>query len=160
MAEPEAQGGSSAGRDVYRETARDRLAQAQTGLLAALVAGGPCPDGFDEERLAVQRRALLAKRAGVVGKVAPELPEILGEKNFRTAYARYAEGRPMAGGYRRDALDFARHLLTRQHPDVPLHRGPRRRLRRWWLERSGPVPPPRGRLARELFLLRAAWRTR
>jgi len=132
--------------------ARERLAQAQAGLLAALVADGPVPDGFDAERLAVQRRALIGKRADVVAKVAPELPEILGEKAFRSAFVTYARGRPMAGGYRRDALDFARHLLTEGGmPD----RRTRRKVRRWWLERSGPAPLPQGRLRRLLHLLRA-----
>lgn len=133
--------------------ARDRLAQAQAALLAALVAGAPAPAGFDEERLAVQRRALIGKRADIVAKVAPELPEMLGEKTFRSAFAGYARGRPMTGGYRRDALDFARHLLTESGT---LDRAARRQVRRWSLERSGPTPPPEGRLRRTLYLLRAA----
>ncbi|OEU92375.1 endonuclease, partial [Streptomyces abyssalis] len=54
--------------------ARERLARAQADLLAALVAGAPAPEGFDSGRLAVQSRALAAKRADVVAKVAPELP--------------------------------------------------------------------------------------
>jgi hypothetical protein len=142
------------------EAARDRLGRAQAALLAALVADAPAPEGFDEERLAVQRRALVGKRAGVVAKIAPELPEILGETAFRTAFAGYARGRPMTGGYRRDALRFARYLLTEQRAGAELSGGERRRLRRWWLERSGPVRPPDGRIARELHLLRVAWRTR
>jgi hypothetical protein len=53
----------------------------------------------------------------------------------------------MTGGYRRDALDFAEHLLGSGR----LAEGRvRRELRGWWLERSGPVPPRsgRGRVAR------------
>lgn len=71
--------------------ARERLAGAQAGLLASLVAGAPVPAGFDAERLGVQSRALAAKRAGIVAKVAPELPEILGP-GYRPAFLRYAEG--------------------------------------------------------------------
>lgn len=131
--------------------ARTRLGQAQAGLLAALVAGGPVPAGFDQDRLAVQSRALTGKRADVVAKVAPELPVILGEKRFRSAFFAYARGRPMTGGYRRDALDFVAQLLAEGPAG---DRRTRRRLRRWWLERSGPGPLPPGRVRRLLFRLR------
>src|SRR5690606_30831043 len=56
--------------------ARQRLALAQTALLSALVAGTPAPEGFDRVRVGVQARALAAKRADVVAKVAPELPAL------------------------------------------------------------------------------------
>ncbi|MEV6123197.1 DUF692 family multinuclear iron-containing protein [Streptomyces sp. NPDC052077] len=126
--------------------ARQRLALAQVALLSALVAGTPVPEGFDRVRLGVQARALAGKRADVVAKVAPELPLILGA-GYRSAFAAYARGRPMRGSHRRDALDFAGHLLSRGPGDPRT----RRELRRWWLERSGPVPPgrhPAARLAR------------
>ncbi|MEU1270693.1 DUF692 domain-containing protein [Streptomyces sp. NPDC005799] len=126
--------------------ARQRLALAQAALLSALVAGTPVPEGFDRGRLGVQARALAGKRADVVGKVAPELPGILGEA-YRAAFLAYAHGHPMTGGYRRDALDFAEHLLLSGR----LAEGRvQRELRGWWLERSGPVPPRsgRGRVAR------------
>ncbi|WP_405845275.1 DUF692 domain-containing protein [Streptomyces sp. NBC_01518] len=127
--------------------ARQRLALAQTALLSALVAGTPVPDGFDRVRLGVQARALGVKRADVVAKVAPELPEILGEL-YRPAFLAYAHSHPMTGGYRRDALDFAGQLLLSGGPeDAEV----RRELREWWLERSGPVPRsarPAVRLAR------------
>ena len=126
---------------------RGRLALAEAALLSALVAGTPVPEGFDRVRLGVQARALAGKRAGVVAKVAPELPKILGE-DFRPAFLAYAHHRPMTGGYRRDALDFAEHLLRTARPaDI----GAGRRLHAWWLERSGPTPPsrrPTARLAR------------
>jgi hypothetical protein len=130
-------------------SARARLAQAQTSLLATLVAGAHPPEGFDEERLAVQRRALLAKRCGVVAKIAPELPEILGDRRFRELFWSYAGPRPMTGGYRADALRFAGHVLAEGGLD---DRRARRRLRVWWLERSGPRPLPEGRLRRMLYL--------
>ncbi|MET7481843.1 DUF692 domain-containing protein [Streptomyces sp. NPDC005538] len=128
-------------------SARQRLALAQTALLSALVAGTPIPDGFDRVRLGVQARALGVKRADVVAKVAPELPEILGD-GYRPAFLAYAHTHPMTGGYRRDALDFAGQVLLAGGPeDAEV----RRELREWWLERSGPVPRsarPTVRLAR------------
>ncbi|WP_371668572.1 DUF692 domain-containing protein [Streptomyces sp. NBC_00289] len=129
------------------DPARQRLALAQAALLSALVAGTPVPEGFDRVRLGIQARALAAKRADVVAKVAPELPEILGD-TYRPAFLAYAHGCPMTGGYRRDALDFVGQLLLAGRPDDPRVR---RELRAWWLERSGPAPlshRPALRLAR------------
>ncbi|MGW3913447.1 DUF692 domain-containing protein [Streptomyces sp. NPDC005070] len=125
---------------------RQRVALAQAALLSALVAGTPAPEGFDRVRLGVQARALAAKRADVVAKVAPELPEILAD-GYRPAFLAYAQRRPMTGGYRRDALDFAEHLLLAGLPEGATTG----RLRAWWLERSGPAPlsgRPVARLAR------------
>ncbi|MEV0175567.1 DUF692 family multinuclear iron-containing protein [Streptomyces sp. NPDC050803] len=124
--------------------ARQRLALAQAALLSALVAGTPVPEGFDRGRVGVQARALAGKRADVVAKVAPELPRILGAE-YRTAFLAYAQRNPMTGGYRRDALEFAGRLL-----DGPreLDARARQELREWWLERSGPAPRSRSRLAR------------
>ncbi|MFB8140677.1 DUF692 domain-containing protein [Streptomyces parvus] len=118
---------------------RDRTAVAQTALLSALVAGTPAPEGFDHRRLRVQSRALAAKRADVVAKVAPELPEILGD-GYRAAFLAYAGSRPMSGGYRRDALNFAEHVLVAGGPADP---AARRRLTYWWQDRSGARPPRR-----------------
>ncbi|MFH8689334.1 DUF692 domain-containing protein [Streptomyces anulatus] len=118
---------------------RDRTAVAQTALLSALVAGTPAPEGFDHRRLRVQSRALAAKRADVVAKVAPELPEILGD-GYRAAFLAYAGNRPMSGGYRRDALGFAEHVLIAGGPADPVAR---RRLTYWWQDRSGARPPRR-----------------
>ncbi|QKW09903.1 DUF692 domain-containing protein [Streptomyces sp. NA04227] len=129
------------------EEVRQRLALAQTALLSALVAGTPVPEGFDRARLAVQSRALAAKRADVVAKVAPELPEILGGRAYREEFLAHAQRRPMTGGYRRDALDFAERLLLAGRP---VDEAARARLRAWWLERSGPAP----RSARPLARLR------
>lgn len=126
---------------------RQRLGLAQAALLSALVAGTPVPEGFDRARLGVQARALAGKRADVVGKVAPELPVILGA-GYRPAFLGYAQGCPMTGGYRRDALDFAAHVLRTAEDQDP---AVRRALREWWLERSGPAPRsarPGVRLAR------------
>ncbi|MFE3720124.1 DUF692 domain-containing protein [Streptomyces cyaneofuscatus] len=122
-----------------RPGARDRTAVAQTALLSALVAGTPAPEGFDHRRLRVQSRALAAKRADVVAKVAPELPEILGD-GYRAAFLDYARTRPMSDGYRRDALDFVERILVHGGLSDPVAQ---RRLTHWWEDRSGPRPPSR-----------------
>ncbi|MBT2414221.1 DUF692 domain-containing protein [Streptomyces sp. ISL-12] len=127
------------GKQPAGEGTRRRLALAQTALLSSLVAGTPAPEGFDRARLEVQVLALAGKRAGVVAKVAPELPEILGAA-YRPAFLAYARERPMTGGYRRDALDFAAHLVR---SGTVADARARREVRRWWRERSGPVPPSR-----------------
>ncbi|MFI8190072.1 DUF692 domain-containing protein [Streptomyces sp. NPDC085946] len=118
------------------EPARQRLALAQTALLSALACGTPVPEGFDRVRVGVQARALAAKRADVVAKVAPELPVLLG-RDYRAAFLAYAQAHPMNGGYRRDALDFAGHLLTAGRiEDARV----RRDVREWWRERAGSRP--------------------
>ncbi|MFI7235803.1 DUF692 domain-containing protein [Streptomyces cyaneofuscatus] len=122
-----------------RPGARDRTAVAQTALLSALVAGTPAPEGFDHRRLRVQSRALAAKRADVVAKVAPELPEILGD-GYRAAFLDHARSRPMRDGYRRDALDFVERILVHGGLADPVAQ---RRLTHWWEDRSGPRPPSR-----------------
>ncbi|MEU5086212.1 DUF692 domain-containing protein [Streptomyces sp. NPDC021356] len=121
------------------EPVRQRLALAQTALLSALVAGTPAPEGFDGGRLGVQARALASKRAGVVAKVAPELPVILGA-GYRPAFLAYAQEHPMRGGYRLDAMAFAESLLLAEEPQDATAR---RELRAWWRERSGPAPRSR-----------------
>lgn len=133
---------SHAGPVAANEASRQRLGLAQAALLSALVAGTPVPEGFDRVRLGVQARALAAKRADVVAKVAPELPRMLGS-GYRAVFVAYAQGHPMRGGYRQDALDFAEAMLLGGR----LAEGrARRELRRWWLDRSGPAPRPKSRL--------------
>ncbi|MER6332174.1 DUF692 domain-containing protein [Streptomyces sp. NPDC001034] len=127
-------------QDADAGEARQRLGVAQAAVLSSLVAGTPLPEGFDRVRMGVQARALASKRADVVAKVAPELPVMLGA-SYREAFEEYARERPMRGGYRWDALDFAGFLLEGKRAGVP-----RRELREWWLDRSGPAP--RGRVAR------------
>lgn len=132
------------------DAARERLAAAQHALLSALVAGGAPPDGFDRPRLEVQRRALVAKRAGVIAKIAPGLTDILGE-DTRPLFAAYAREHPMTDGYHRDALDFAAHVLDRTGPHEA---GRRARLAAWLDEQAPSAPAPRGRLRRLASALR------
>ncbi|MFF9773503.1 DUF692 domain-containing protein [Streptomyces sp. NPDC013978] len=145
--ERQAPAGASVAEEEAEPVARQRLGLAQAALLSALVAGTPVPEGFDRVRLGVQARALAAKRADVVAKVAPELPEILGS-SYRPTFIAYAQGHPMNDGYRRDALSFAEHVMLTGRPDDT---DVLREVRRWWLERSGPAPlsqRPTARLAR------------
>ncbi|MEU6574205.1 DUF692 domain-containing protein [Streptomyces sp. NPDC046805] len=136
---PAAEAAAETATETVTETVRERLGLAQAAVLSALVAGTPVPEGFDRVRMGVQARALTVKRAQVVAQVAPELPEILGE-GYRPMFLRYAQGQPMTGGYRRDALDFAGRLLAEGRPqDAAV----RRELREWWLDRSGPMPRSR-----------------
>ncbi|GAA3389696.1 DUF692 family multinuclear iron-containing protein [Streptomyces roseoviridis] len=141
---PSAPGGVPAASAPAGSPARQRLGVAQAALLSALVAGTPAPEGFDVRRLGVQSRALAAKRADVVAKVAPELPEILGD-GYRPAFLAHARSRPMRGGYRDDALGFVEGLLV---AGLPEDAEVRRRLTAWWRERAGVRPPgPAARFA-------------
>lgn len=139
-----AAGAGASGPPAVGDATRQRLGLAQAALLSALVAGTPVPEGFDRVRLGVQARALAAKRADVVAKLAPELPLILGA-GYRSAFIAHAQRHPMRGGYRQDALDFAEQLLL---DGRPAEGRARRELRRWWLDRSGPAPRPLSRLGR------------
>ncbi|MFD3584293.1 DUF692 domain-containing protein [Streptomyces sp. NPDC058683] len=126
------------------DATRQRVGLAQTAVLSSLVARTPVPEGFDRVRMGVQARALASKRADVVAKVAPELPEILGEA-YRPAFLAYAQERPMTGGYRRDALDFAERLLSDGGAG---DRTSQRRLEKWWRDRAGTTPRRRALLRR------------
>ncbi|WP_418959659.1 DUF692 domain-containing protein [Streptomyces tritici] len=142
--------GAARSAEAARPGARERVGLAQAALLSALVAGTPAPEGFDARRLKVQSRALLAKRAGVVARIAPELKEILGAE-YRPAFFAYAASRPMPGSYRREALDFVEHLLVAGRPADP---EARRRLTYWWQDRAGVRPP--GRVTRFMRAAREA----
>ncbi|MFD1546486.1 hypothetical protein [Nonomuraea guangzhouensis] len=86
---------------------RQRLAAAQRGLLAALVAGGPLPDGFDPVRLRIEAAGLIAKRRGLVARSAPDLAIRLGPR-FAALFTEYAERHPKPpGGSLGDARAFA-----------------------------------------------------
>jgi hypothetical protein len=97
-------------------TPREDLAQRQEVLLAALVAGGPVPEGFDAERILVQRRSLIAKRRDATARVVPaKLVDVLGDR-FGPLFFAYADGRPKpAAGSRADALEFVHWLDAGRH---------------------------------------------
>ncbi|MEU6075327.1 hypothetical protein [Micromonospora sp. NPDC047074] len=87
------------------------LAERQAALVAALVAGGPVPPGFDPAALAAAGAALLRKRAGEVARHWPLLAAGLGPR-WQSTFAGWAAGRPTAGSLR-DGWDLARDLRDR-----------------------------------------------
>ncbi|WP_051571269.1 hypothetical protein [Cryptosporangium arvum] len=113
------------------------LAARQAALVAALVAGGTLPPGFDAGRVDAARRALLRKRAGEVAKAWPLLAGSLGAA-FTPRFVDWATGRPPAGS-RADGLAFARYLHGRGElpplgaQELATHEPPAKR--RWFQRR-------------------------
>jgi hypothetical protein len=87
------------------------LAERQAELVAALVAGGSTPSGFDEGDLDLARRALLRKRAGSAEREWPLLAAALGERWYPTFARLRATAEPVGG--LRDGWDLARALRRR-----------------------------------------------
>jgi hypothetical protein len=102
------------------DASRERLAARQAELLRALLTGAPPPTGFDADRVAVEARALLAKRRGVVAALRPEVADALGDR-FPALFDEYARTHPRTTGTRatQDAAAFAVWVT-------------RHRRRRWW----------------------------
>jgi len=110
--EPDAEGRPGRDAEPSVQAARESLRAAQGALLAALVAGGGVPEGFDEERVRIQAHSLVAKRRGLVARRRPDLVRSLGP-DFAAAFAAYAAGRPKpGGGSQADARDFADWLTA------------------------------------------------
>lgn len=84
------------------------LAARQAALVAALVAGGPVPPGFEERRVRAADRALRHKRAGEVAAAWPRLATGLGP-NWPDRFLGWARGRPPKGALA-DGWDLAREL--------------------------------------------------
>lgn len=122
--------------------ARARLARRQAELLSALVAGGPVPEGFDQERIRVQSQVLLAKRRDTVARVAPEVARLLGDQ-YQPLFRRYAQQGPALGGHRADARAFAEWAVDWAAVGVP--NSPWRPALERWLR---PAEPPRRRWRR------------
>lgn len=151
------------GEDAELVLARAGLARRQHALLAALVAGGPVPAGFDPRQVRAQAIGLAAKRRDTVARVCPELPRVVGP-SFGPLFLRYAQQHPQSGGYRADARAFARWALTAPHrperhpepvtePADALGAAQRRALEQWL------TPPPaqaEGSLSRLRRALRPA----
>ncbi|GAA4978080.1 hypothetical protein WHI96_14845 [Pseudonocardia tropica] len=130
----------------------DGLARRQSELVAALVAGGPDPAGFDAVRLAATRAALLRKRAGLVAAAWPLLAVDAGADWQARFDARFDGVAPY--GPEREGWDLARELAAAGRLGVGARRElaareaalyydgrtaprPRNRLSRWW-RRSRP----------------------
>ncbi len=91
------------------------LAARQAELVATLVAGAPDPAGFDSDRLAVARRALVRKRAGEAAAVWPLLATALGSR-WHDTFAVHVAGRAPTGALR-DGWDLAEDLRRRGELD-------------------------------------------
>jgi pimeloyl-ACP methyl ester carboxylesterase len=87
------------------------LAERQAALVAALVADGPIPPGFDPARLAATRRALLRKRAAAAAREWPLLAASFGPA-WPSVFTAHREGREPVGALR-DGWDVARALRER-----------------------------------------------
>jgi hypothetical protein len=81
------------------------LAGRQAALVAALVAGGPLPPGFDAGRVEAAAAALLRKRAGEVAEAWPLLAAALGPR-WKPEFVGWARGRVRAGSFA-DGFAFA-----------------------------------------------------
>ncbi|OLB73394.1 MAG: hypothetical protein AUI14_26515 [Actinobacteria bacterium 13_2_20CM_2_71_6] len=116
------------------------LADEQAALVAALVAGGELPAGFDAARVGIARDALLRKRAGEVAAAWPLLAAHLGTQ-WTVVFAGWARNRP-PGGALRDGWDLARALAAAGRLPTGAAGELRARERRW---RYDGVRPPRRR---------------
>lgn len=128
------------------EDARGRLARRQAELLAALVAGGPVPPGFDPDQVRAQSTGLAAKRRDTTAKVVPDLPRLLGVQ-YGPLFLAYARTHPQTDGYRADARAFAAWVLTDGGPPAADHR---RALEQWLHPAPERPPGPLARLRRAL----------
>ena len=97
------------------DAARADLAARQAALVAALVSNADDPAGFDPDRMAAPRRALLRKRAGAAAAVWPQLAASLGP-DWLAAFTASAAGHPPAGALV-DGWELARALQRRGELD-------------------------------------------
>jgi hypothetical protein len=126
------------------------LADEQAELVAALVAGGPLPAGFDASRVGAAREALLRKRSGEVAAVWPILAASLSPQ-WTVVFTTWARDRP-PGGALRDGWDLARHLSAEGRLSSAAADELRARQAYWRYD--GLRPPRRRRLAQLTGLLR------
>ncbi len=99
--------------------ARERLRARQDGLVRALVAGAPLPQGFDAAWAAATSGSLLRKRTRGVARAWPRLARALGSA-FAPLFAEYAStSHPASEGYySTDGARFAAWLrASRRLPD-------------------------------------------
>jgi len=129
------------------------LAARQAQLVAALVADGPLPAGFDAVRVGAARRALLRKRAGEAAKAWPVLAAALGPR-WGPAFAADRAGTEPVGGLR-EGWDVARGL--RRRGELPVAAAAELAAREAELRydgRSAPRPHPLAGLRRTISGLR------
>jgi hypothetical protein len=82
------------------------LAAQQREVVAALVGGGPAPDGFDAHRLELTRLSLLRKRSR---GVAAHWPALGAMADFQRRFMEWAAVRAPASSHQ-EGLDFGRVL--------------------------------------------------
>jgi hypothetical protein len=92
------------------------VAARQAELLAALLAGGPIPPGFDPSRVRVTARAVHAKRRSVAMRLRPDLVDELADR-FTPLFDEWATGRPRRTGtsFHADLDAFAAWLRAGRH---------------------------------------------
>jgi len=96
-----------------RTELREALAAGQARLLAALLARGEAPPGFDAGRLAVAAEGLRRKRARAAARAWPALERRL-EGRFEPLFFEYAGGNPLRSpGPLADARRFEAWLRRR-----------------------------------------------
>jgi hypothetical protein len=120
----------------------DDLAGRQAALVAALVAGGPTPPGFDGRRVRSAAAALLRKRAAEVATAWPLLRASLGPR-WGPEFATWAAARPPQGSLR-DGWDFARHIAAKAGLEAAAQEELVEHEVRWRYD--GASPPRRRRL--------------
>ena len=121
------------------------LAEQQEALVAALVAGGTIPPGFDEPAVLATTAALRRKRAGEVARTWPFLAASYGP-SWPSVFATWAAGRPPNGSLR-DGWDFARSAGT-SLPPLAQEELARREADLSYDGASAPTPRRRGLLSR------------
>lgn len=119
------------------------LAARQAALVAALVAGGPLPDGFDPRTVGIAAQALRSKRAGEVARAWPALAASLGDE-WPKRFMEWAHGRT-PGGSLLDGWAFALDLLgTDAGPGHDALRRELAEVEAVWVRRSGVAVRRRG----------------
>jgi hypothetical protein len=123
------------------EPAPPGLAERQAALVAALVAGGPLPPGFDAGRVGAAARALRRKRAGEVARAWPMLAASAGG-SWAEEFGAWAAGRAPGGSL----LDGWRYARERRAAGglLPLAAWELAEAETVWVERDGALSHRRG----------------
>jgi hypothetical protein len=95
------------------DAARERMAARQAELVRALVAKGPIPAGFDQDRVKTLARTLVNKRRQALARLWPTLVRIFGDA-YVERFTNYAQAHPIpaSGNVFEDGREFLRCLET------------------------------------------------
>jgi hypothetical protein len=93
------------------EAAREKMAARQADLVRALVAKGPIPAGFDQDRVKTLARTLVNKRRQALARAWPALVRILGDP-YVERFTTFAQDHPIpaSGSPLEDGRQFLRWL--------------------------------------------------